>query len=636
METDEAERKLQDRVQHYKTPSSWQNLEGDELRVALCEGLALCGISNDEGLVRAMAALYRLAMERLPASTRLGCQAELKQFVQSRKISVNALMPFMYVENDSPIVASTAIDLSYYMANEADPLAGVRDLIERAERREIPNVGAVFGGLVALGDARVNKELIQLRDKLDSHEINVAANFGTGFPTVAALEFWLGWLEELVGRGEDERFGSCASAVVLLVRKTQVQEFADLLRNFSCYVSAAAGEAVVIREKIPLSEIGRRFADRLYALEAREAPPKLMSDVLKVYGLEPRAPERERGHAPPPRDATDAPVHVSYTEWQERQYAVSIESALDRIETALKTFGLSPKLDQKGLRLQVSAGSTVISVTRPLHDSRAPMVSRLPGVVVSVHTWLQPELREMLGKMPPELHRFATLGALIQDEDGPVVVSRASLFDQSGERDPAPLLLAAAAIYGADSLCRAAAKAALGDNSPPAGMPQRSEWRPGDFETIKQEIEKSPQITCRLDDESFSIGFPVHGTEVEGPVTEVAALVQIFWNMPHVACGAGLLIGLELMVGTNDRGQLAALIEHLNRSESQPEHGFPHFGAWCPGRFEGSLGYVTFLPNALKSLKVERTFVDTALLRAEVTVSSLARSNLLPPQSSRQ
>jgi len=307
----------------------------------------------------------------------------------------------------------------------------------------------------------------------------------------------------------------------------------------------------------------------------------------------------------------------------------SIESALDEVEAALKTFGHAPNRGQRRLLFQTPFGTTLIAATRPAYDPRAPLVTGIPGVTVTVRTSVQPELEQMLGRMPAEINRFATLGALIRGDNGLLVASRASLFAEGGEQDPTPFLLAAAAIYGAESLCRAAAKAALADKSPQAGMPQESEWGPRDFETLKQQFEKSPRIESHLDSESFSVGFAVQGGQGEGTAGEVDALLQVFWNIPHLVCGAGLLIGFELMAGVGDRERLAALVEHLNRSELEPAHGFPHFGAWCPGRFEGSLGYVTFLPNGLKSFELEQKFINWALSRAELTVRWLAQSNVL-------
>jgi hypothetical protein len=99
--------------------------------------------------------------------------------------------------------------------------------------------------------------------------------------------------------------------------------------------------------------------------------------------------------------------------------------------------------------------------------------------------------------------------------------------------------------------------------------------------------------------------------------------------------GAGLLIGLELMLDVPNESQLAQLVEDLNLSEAAPIHsGFPHFGAWCSGRVPGSLGYVTFLPNALKplvkSLAVERRLVNWAGYRARLTIKALGAMEKIP------
>jgi len=49
-----------------------------------------------------------------------------------------------------------------------------------------------------------------------------------------------------------------------------------------------------ILESWDLDQYARLIADRLYALEAHEPPPKVFSAVLEVWGLGPRAAEHDR------------------------------------------------------------------------------------------------------------------------------------------------------------------------------------------------------------------------------------------------------------------------------------------------------------------------------------------------------
>jgi hypothetical protein len=49
-----------------------------------------------------------------------------------------------------------------------------------------------------------------------------------------------------------------------------------------------------VLETLTPAEVAGRYADRIYALERVEEPPKVMSMVLLTFGLEPRAPIEQR------------------------------------------------------------------------------------------------------------------------------------------------------------------------------------------------------------------------------------------------------------------------------------------------------------------------------------------------------
>ena len=65
----------------------------------------------------------------------------------------------------------------------------------------------------------------------------------------------------------------------------------DVKRNYPAQRSKAPIE---ILHEWKFAEYAATIAPELYALEAAEAPPKLFSYVLREWGLEPRAAEKDQ------------------------------------------------------------------------------------------------------------------------------------------------------------------------------------------------------------------------------------------------------------------------------------------------------------------------------------------------------
>jgi hypothetical protein len=143
----------------------------------------------------------------------------------------------------------------------------------------------------------VNELMREVKWLISDDEIGTAVKCISGMPTIAAIEFWLEWVEELVAGGLDDTglFGQVASGLAFLVRHAQLDSFADVTRNFGyLYLGGDDAQSMEIHGQYPKSAVADQYADRLYAIEAAESPPKLMSDVIRHLGLGPRAPLEER------------------------------------------------------------------------------------------------------------------------------------------------------------------------------------------------------------------------------------------------------------------------------------------------------------------------------------------------------
>jgi hypothetical protein len=115
----------------------------------------------------------------------------------------------------------------------------------------------------------------------------------TDFPHFENFEWWLDWMEQRPGHDNDFIYGQAASALSLMLMRSRVPYFSSGLRPL------AAGRTWNIPStdspKIySAKDIGELYSDRLYALERKEPAPKIMSQVLRFYGLEPRALAHEQ------------------------------------------------------------------------------------------------------------------------------------------------------------------------------------------------------------------------------------------------------------------------------------------------------------------------------------------------------
>ncbi len=291
-------RKMSATLEDLFTETHWSTLEPAALAQLLFDGICLNGLSDWQLLAGAVGPLYRHAMQVLVPEERMNLLTAAKQSLQRGELSTNALWHFLLNDDDMGVVSTAALDLSMIpRAAEDDPLSGPRHVALTLETVMGNAQGAILGGLVALGDERVNELLRESRWLLSDNDIGVAARCQTGMSTVAALEFWLEWLEQLADAGltESGLFGKVASALVWLTQARRTDEFVDIVRNFG--YPHQAGEAVqpmFVRGRYSIHQIAQRYGARLYALEAAEAPPKLLSDVLCRFGLEPAAAHADR------------------------------------------------------------------------------------------------------------------------------------------------------------------------------------------------------------------------------------------------------------------------------------------------------------------------------------------------------
>jgi hypothetical protein len=284
-------------VAELRDSERWTSLSADELLRLLRRGLSNYDRSGDESLLSLLRPLYRWAAETSDTADRFEMYLSTRHEVENGLLHAAALKPFVLFEPETAIVSSATADMVLLGCQAADDeLASPKEIVALVAQGTPANPGAVLGALVSLGDRRVNRLLDGVRWSLWDAVVNTAARCRVGLPSLAAFEFWLYWLEGLAerGLGASAVYGACVSALHLLVEGMNAEFVTDLAgdvgrRHGRCQGSSP-GEVI---RPLPVTEIGARFADRLYALEAQEPRPKLISRVLPSYGLRPRAAAEE-------------------------------------------------------------------------------------------------------------------------------------------------------------------------------------------------------------------------------------------------------------------------------------------------------------------------------------------------------
>jgi hypothetical protein len=218
----------------------------------------------------------------------------MRQSFEQGHVHCSAYLPVLLSETDTGIASSAALDFClFFNLKKDDPLAGAREVINFIAAGSVENRGALFGGLFALGDRRVHELLWESKEILAPNEVGDMARCASGYPNVSCVEFLVRWLEELPGSSDDPYFGQVASGLVNLLRRMQASSFLTGLRPLGAGAEAGKMRPTDSETRLELAEVAAKYANRLYALEAKEEAPRVMSYVIREFGLTPGFPVQE-------------------------------------------------------------------------------------------------------------------------------------------------------------------------------------------------------------------------------------------------------------------------------------------------------------------------------------------------------
>jgi hypothetical protein len=276
----------------FQTPDPANRIEGYSSAPDLLLGEILrYGAYNDAEMIGDLWELYRgmVSSGGMSLSLRRAIYQHVKGHQQETEaFSPNIYLPFVTCEPDRSIASTAVIDfVSLAPIANGDPMSRVREVIAWIEHGSPLNVGATFGGLLHLGDPRVCRLLWPLKDALDEDQVREAMLCHTGILGAATTKFLVNWLMGMDGDARDALFGHVASGLLLQRRDMRMPLVITGERPFPV-TSVTPEEQNRMQRFISIEDFTKQVAPVLLELERTELEPKVMPEVLAVWGLGPQ------------------------------------------------------------------------------------------------------------------------------------------------------------------------------------------------------------------------------------------------------------------------------------------------------------------------------------------------------------
>jgi hypothetical protein len=263
-------------------PDGYSSLSEEELDQFVFFAIGVYGMTCRAEMVPKIINLYPLFLERVAPDQRLRNYSAVRDLVVKEGMSVNGLFPYLVCDDNNGIVSSAALDFAVlHPLKDQDVLTGPKSLLRMIRQGTITNRAAAFGGLVMLGDQRVMDLLKQIRHELNASDVKIVSHCLTGYIFSAVVDFYVSWLEDLQENYDDRLFGIIAAAICNLVRG--VKE--PVVRSIERVFPSTPENCIRLLASWPLEDYAEALAPRLRAIAAWEKEPRIMPDVLEVWGL---------------------------------------------------------------------------------------------------------------------------------------------------------------------------------------------------------------------------------------------------------------------------------------------------------------------------------------------------------------
>jgi hypothetical protein len=263
-------------------PGEYAGLSDADLDEFVYFAISVYGMTGRTELIPKLMALYEVFQRWLSPEQRRQNYAAVVSRVVSSEASLNALLPYLFMDEDIGVVSTAALDYAQvFPLRDGDPLSGPKDVVQHVGRGALRNPVAALGGLVTLGDQRVLDFLGPVRDRLSPQQVKILTQCSSGFLSHATVQFYLRWLEGLDGGVDDGIFGSVAG---YLYRAPQ-QAFAREVRDVRRIVPATPEAAIEVLGRWSIAEYAALLRPRFEAILEREGGTKVMPHVMQAWGI---------------------------------------------------------------------------------------------------------------------------------------------------------------------------------------------------------------------------------------------------------------------------------------------------------------------------------------------------------------
>jgi hypothetical protein len=263
-------------------PDEALKLSDEQLDATTMAAIRLYGATADPDFVAKLLLLYRHYVTRIHPAQRLRNYQEIVDQVIAGDNGVHALMPFVCSDPARPVASAAALDYVVLApTSEENATLGASELLDLYDRVTLANGLAVLGGLVMTGDRRILALIKAHCRALTCEQIEILIKCRGTLLSVAMVEFYLEWLEELDSREDCDIFAAVAAGFANLAIGATDATVYDIER----IIPSTPDSAVRILKQWPLSEYAASIALRLGDVAKREEGEPIMPEVMAIWGL---------------------------------------------------------------------------------------------------------------------------------------------------------------------------------------------------------------------------------------------------------------------------------------------------------------------------------------------------------------
>jgi hypothetical protein len=270
------------------SPENWANLDDKTFCQLTYKAIHTYGYTNNSELIPLIQNLY-IYFRGKNETERMKVYESIVHEVDNNSISVNGFLPFLWEDTSSFIVSTAVIDYcAYRPLDNDDPLTAVKEVIAMIVKQKGECRHGLFGGLLCLGDRRVNNLLWEIKEVLSPKEIQSLATIHTGILYISTFEFYMDWLEELSGNLEDKNFGSLASGLILALRQAQNLQKTDeptVIDHERVFPSPKDVSPSNLNKSHSFSDYRDLITPRLLGIKDKETGERVMPRVLEEWGI---------------------------------------------------------------------------------------------------------------------------------------------------------------------------------------------------------------------------------------------------------------------------------------------------------------------------------------------------------------